>query len=103
MLKALSGRSHVVVSAIALARFQDHRLHSAVATTRVFFRKLTPREIEWYVATGEPMDKAGAYGIQGKGSLLVARIEGSFSNVVGFPIEKFFELWSAAGRRLPGS
>ncbi len=103
MLKALSGRSHVVVSAIALARFQDGHLRSAVATTRVLFRNLTPQEIRWYVATGEPMDKAGAYAIQGKGSLLVSRIEGSFSNVVGFPIEKFFELWRGASLPLPGS
>lgn len=103
MLKALSGRSHVVVSAITLARVQDRHLRSAVATTRVLFRKLTPAEIRWYVGTGEPMGKAGAYGIQGKGALLVSRIEGSFSNVVGFPIEKFLELWRGAGLLLPGA
>ena len=101
MLKLLSGRSHQVVSAIALVRFQDRILRSAISTTRVFFRKLTPDEIRWYVETGEPMDKAGGYGIQGRGGLLVSRIEGSFSNVVGFPLEKFFELWNDAGLPLP--
>jgi septum formation protein len=101
MLKLLSGRSHQVVSAIALARFQDRILRSRLSTTRVFVRKLAPDEIRGYVETGEPMDKAGAYGIQGVGAFLVSRIEGSFSNVVGFPLEKFFELWNAAGLPLP--
>jgi septum formation protein len=101
MLKLLSGRSHQVVSAIALARFQDHVLRSRISTTRVFVRKLAPDEIRGYVETGEPMDKAGAYGIQGVGAFLVSRIEGSFSNVVGFPLEKFFELWNDAGLTLP--
>jgi septum formation protein len=103
MPKLLSGRSHQVVSAIALARFQDRILRSRVSTTRVSFRKLGAKEIRWYVETGEPMDKAGAYGIQGRGGLLVSRIEGSFSNVVGFPLEKFFELLNDAGLPLPWS
>lgn len=101
MLKLLAGRSHQVVSALALVRFQDRILRSAISTTRVFFRKLTPEEILGYVETGEPMGKAGAYGIQGVGAFLVSRIEGSFSNVVGFPVEKFFELWNDAGLPLP--
>ena len=103
MLKLLSGRSHQVVSAIALARFQDRILRSRVSTTRVSFRTLAAEEIRWYVETGEPMDKAGAYGVQGRGGLLVSRIEGSFSNVVGFPLEKFFELVNDAGLPLPWS
>jgi septum formation protein len=103
MLKLLSGRSHQVVSAIALARFQDGLLRSRISTTRVFVRKLAPDEIQGYIETGEPMDKAGAYGIQGVGAFLVSRIEGSFSNVVGFPLEKFFELWADAGLALPWS
>jgi septum formation protein len=100
MLRLLSGRSHQVVSAIALAHSPD-RLRSRVSTTRVYFRKLGASEIERYVETGEPMEKAGAYAIQGKGGILVSRIEGSFSNVVGFPLEKFFELWKEAGQSLP--
>jgi septum formation protein len=103
MLRLLSGRSHRVVSALALARLRDRFLRSAVSTTRVFFQKLTADEIRWYVASGEPMDKAGAYAIQGLGGLLVTRIEGSFSNVVGFPLEQFFELWRRAGLALPGA
>jgi nucleoside triphosphate pyrophosphatase len=101
MLRRLSGRGHRVVSGIALACEDEGYYRSAVSSTRVFFRPLSPNDISWYVGTGEPMDKAGAYGIQGKGGLLVERIEGSFSNVVGFPVEKFFELWKAAGRPLP--
>ena len=67
-------------------RLRDSEL-AAVVTTRVQFRDLTPVEIEHYVATGEPFDKAGGYGIQGLGSLFVERIEGSYSNVIGLPIE----------------
>jgi septum formation protein len=103
MLELLSGRSHQVVSAIALAQAPDGLLRSRVSTTRVSFRELSASEIRRYVATGEPMDKAGAYGIQGKGGILVSRIEGSFSNVVGFPLEKFLELWNDAGLPLPWS
>jgi septum formation protein len=90
-----------VVSAIALVRGRNRFRRSSVSTTRVVFHTLTSREIRSYVDTGEPLDKAGAYGIQGKGAFLVARIEGSFSNVVGFPLEKFFELWRGAGLPLP--
>ena len=101
MLRLLSGRDHQVVSGIALAREKTAFLRSSVSTTRVVFQTLTPREIQSYVDTGEPLGKAGAYGIQGKGAFLVARIEGSFSNVVGFPLEKFFELWTGSGLPLP--
>jgi len=101
MLRRLSGRAHRVLTGIALARAGDDRLHALVASTRVVFRELGAEEVRWYVATGEPFDKAGGYGIQGKGGLLVARIEGSFSNVVGFPLETFYRLWRETGRALP--
>jgi septum formation protein len=101
MLNLLSGRRHRVVSAVALARGGEGVLRSRVSVTRVFFRKLTRAEIRWYVATGEPMDKAGGYAIQGKGGLLVSRIEGSYSNVVGFPLEIFVELASDVGLATP--
>jgi septum formation protein len=101
MLARLSGRAHRVVSGIALARARDRVSRVRHSTTRVVFRSLSSKEIRWYVRTGEPLDKAGAYGIQGKGGLLVERIEGSFSNVVGFPLEKFIELWSTTGLELP--
>jgi septum formation protein len=102
MLRRLSGRSHRVLSGIALARAEDGIEVAAVAATRVVFRKLTEEEILWYVRTSEPYDKAGAYGIQGKGGLLVERIEGSFSNVAGFPVEAFHRLWRSRGLPLPG-
>jgi septum formation protein len=103
MLKRLSGRAHRVVSAVALARSRDGLLRSGVSITRVVFRKLTPAEIRWYVETGEPMDKAGGYAIQGRGGLLVSRIEGSYSNVVGFPLEIFVKLVRDAGLAGPWS
>lgn len=102
MLRKLSGRSHRVLSGIALVRAVSPVARSAVSSTRVFFRSLDEDEIRWYVETGEPLDKAGAYGAQGKGGLLVSRVEGSFSNVVGFPLEKFYELLRECGLELPG-
>ena len=101
MLRQLSGRSHRVVSGIALVRGDRDSIASRVSSTRVTFRPLSDDEIRWYVRTGEPLDKAGAYGAQEKGGLLVTRIDGSYSNVVGFPLEKFYELWRAAGLPLP--
>lgn len=101
MLRTLSGRAHRVLSGLALVHGEDAVARSAVSSTRVFIRKLSDDEIRWYVATGEPLDKAGAYGAQGKGGLLVTRVEGSFSNVVGFPVEKFYELLKACGLELP--
>jgi len=59
--------------------------------TEVRFKKLESSEIEWYVESGEPMDKAGSYGIQGKGSIFIEKIEGDFFNVMGFPISKFYD------------
>ena len=102
MLRTLSGRSHRVLSGIALVHRAQAVARSAVSSTRVFIRRLNDDEIRWYVGTGEPLDKAGAYGAQGKGGLLVARVEGSFSNVVGFPLEKFYELVKDCGIPLPG-
>lgn len=101
MLRKLSGRAHRVLTGIALARADRDHLRSEVASTRVVFRELTAAEVRWYLGTGEPFDKAGGYGIQGKGGLFVERIEGSFSNVVGFPVETFYALWRAAGLPLP--
>ena len=82
MLRELSGKTHNVHTGIALTL--GERVYSGVATTEVTFRDLTDEEICAYVATGEPMDKAGAYGIQGKGGSLVAGYNGEFDTVVGF-------------------
>lgn len=84
MLGELSGRVHHVLTGVAV-RLGDAS-HVDVATTRVTFRLLDPREIAWYVATGEPDDKAGAYGLQGAGAVLVEGIEGSDTNVIGLPL-----------------
>ena len=90
MLEQLSGRSHKVMTGIAVG-FKG-RLVAKVVETEVFFRTLDRAEIEAYVATGEPLDKAGAYGIQGKGAVLVAKINGSYSNVVGLPLAELYVL-----------
>ena len=84
MLLALSGRSHTVYTGVTV-RQGEQSLTEHEATT-VQFRSLSPEEIAAYVATGEPMDKAGAYGIQGRGALLVEGIQGDYSNVVGLPL-----------------
>ena len=90
MLRLLSGREHAVKTGLAV--FHKDRVHLHVETTRVYFRKLSDLEIDRYVATGEPMDKAGAYGIQGKGATLVSKIEGSYDNVVGLPLTALYEM-----------
>ena len=90
MLRELSGRDHEVKTGIAVL-YQD-RTVLKVVTTKVFFRMLTEKEIDWYVQTGEPLDKAGAYGIQGKGAMLVEKIEGSYDNVVGLPLTAVYEI-----------
>ncbi len=84
MLRLLSGREHRVYTGVAVIR--DGTVLSRWEATRVFFRPLTDREIAAYIATGEPMDKAGAYGYQGLASLFVERIEGDYFNVVGLPL-----------------
>ena len=86
MLRALSGRVHTVVTGCAILGFGRRVLFSE--KTRVEFYPLCDREIEEYIATGEPFDKAGAYGIQGRGSVLVKGIEGDFFNVMGLPVAR---------------
>ena len=86
MLTRLSGRYHRVISGYAVHDRESDRTLCAAVTTRVFFKDLTSREIEGYIASGEPFDKAGAYAIQGIGSFMVPKIEGSYSNVVGLPL-----------------
>ena len=88
MLRQLSGKTHQVLTAIALAKMiqGELKIESQVVITDVYFSVLTEQQIEQYVNSGEPMDKAGAYGIQSKAALFVERIEGSYSNVVGLPL-----------------
>ena len=95
MLKLLSGKAHTVKTATVVLYKEKALLQ--VVTTSVHFRRLTEEEIDWYVGTGEPLDKAGAYGIQGKGAVLVERIEGSYDNVVGLPLTAVYEMLRRAG------
>ncbi|MDE9481587.1 Maf family protein [Xenorhabdus bovienii] len=90
ILSALSGQSHQVMTAVALSNSQ-HTL-SEIVITDVIFRQLSQQEIQEYIATGEPMDKAGAYGIQGKGGCFVRKINGSYHAVVGLPLVETYEL-----------
>lgn len=86
MLRQLSGRHHQVMTGVALVRAGDHPAESvAHQMTEVIFAPLTDEEVEWYVATGEPMDKAGAYAIQGLGAVFITEIRGDYWNVVGLP------------------
>jgi septum formation protein len=95
MLSLLSGRRHEVYTGVTLAKGATSR--SEYEVSAVWFRDLLPDEIEAYVATGEPMDKAGAYGVQGLGSLFVSRIEGDFYNVMGLPVCRLGQMLPSFG------
>ncbi len=84
MLRLLNGRPHDVHTGVAIVSTSG--VQSAVGTTRVWFDPMTDKDISWYVATGEPVDRAGAYAIQGFASRFISRIDGSYSNVVGLPV-----------------
>ncbi len=90
MLSALAGRRHTVVSGMCL--IEDGRTRTAAASTVVEFRALDEALIDWYLASGEWRERAGAYAIQGRGAALVAGIEGDFLNVVGLPLTTLLEL-----------
>lgn len=94
-LMRLSGQTHQVMTAVALVR--DGVCTACVVTTDVTFRSLSEQEIQAYVATGEPMDKAGSYGIQGLGGIFVKEIRGSYSSVVGLPLQETAALLAQAG------
>jgi septum formation protein len=96
MLRKLQGRTHQVVTSVALVA--DEAIHQATDVTNVVFRRMEESFLEAYVATGEPMDKAGAYGIQGYGAALVERIDGDFFSVMGLPIRLVLDLLEQAGR-----
>jgi septum formation protein len=86
MLTALAGRAHTVFTGVTLVRPDGTPAERGVIATPVEFRMLTANEIAAYVATGEPFDRAGAYAIQGEGAHLVARVDGSYTNVIGLPL-----------------
>lgn len=97
MLGLLQGREHRVHTAVCLLRRFDRYADEAVDTTRVTFRSLTPEEIRAYLRAGESDDKAGAYAAQGRGNLLIERITGSYTNVVGLPMTRVLGMLSRAG------
>jgi septum formation protein len=92
MLRLLRGRWHEVLTGVALVRAEDGRTAVAREETRVRFAEMSDDEIEWYVATGETADKAGAYAVQGRAALFVEGIEGDYWNVVGLPVRLVYEL-----------
>ncbi len=98
-LRSLSGRTHEVHTGLCVAG--PAGIRSRAVTSRVRMRALSGGEIDWYVATGEPLDKAGAYAVQGRGAIFVEAIDGSWSNVVGLPLAELTPMLSEAGVALP--
>ena len=96
MLRKLSGRRHRVYTGVALV--QGDRMLVDYERTEVAFRVLSKQQIDWYVGTGEPMDKAGSYAIQGKGAALVRAIRGCYTNVIGLPLPKVLEMLAEFAR-----
>lgn len=98
MLRALSGREHQVITAVCVA--DNQKMKTAVQISKVHFKTLTEKEIQAYIATGEPMDKAGAYGIQQLGGAFIEHIDGSFTGVMGLPVFESVALLKAFGVEL---
>jgi septum formation protein len=98
MLRRLAGRSHEVVTGVCLVN--GGVLRSGVERSRVAFAAMTPSEVEWYAETGEPLDKAGGYHVDGKGALFIDTVDGSPSNVAGLPVRLLLRLARAAGLEL---
>lgn len=100
MLRVLSGRVHEVITGVCVVKAfaSEPKLRTTSETTLVTMKELTDEEIREYVASGEPMDKAGAYAIQGRASRWIPRIEGDYSNVVGLPVAVVFEMLREMGR-----
>jgi septum formation protein len=97
MLRRLSGQTHHVITGLALLALPSGELRLSRETTRVTFAHLGEPEIESYIASGEPFDKAGAYAIQGRGGCFITRIEGCYFNVVGLPLAKLYQVLSSLG------
>jgi septum formation protein len=95
MLLALAGREHQVLSSVAICA--GARTERAISTSRVWFKPMSEEEIRRYVATGEPLDKAGAYAIQGRAAVFVQHIQGSYSGIMGLPLAETAELLTRVG------
>jgi septum formation protein len=101
MLQLLNGKWHEVLTGVALQRVGSE-VQVAFEQTRVRFAEMSETEIDWYVSTGEPQGKAGAYGIQGKAALFVEKIEGDYLNIVGLPMRLVYEMWRKISHGLDG-
>jgi nucleoside triphosphate pyrophosphatase len=97
MLAAIAGDTHTVYTGVTLRQFEPPYADTHVATSEVRVLPLTAREIDWYVSTGEPLDKAGAYAAQGVGGMFIDSIHGSYTNVVGLPLALLFQMLRKAG------
>ena len=93
MLSSLSGRAHEVYTGVCLLDSDSGKYDLRAFVSHVYFKTVTPEQISAYVATGEPMDKAGAYAIQGGAAPFIDRFEGSYNNIVGFPTDEFLEMY----------
>ena len=91
MLKKISGKKHQLITGIAIIDTKKNKIITVYEITEVWFKKLTVKEIEEYIKTGEPLDKAGGYAIQKLGCLFIRKINGGYTNVVGLPINKIYE------------
>lgn len=97
MLGLLSGRDHLVVTGVSVWQGVREKGETLAVETSVRFKTLSSGEMEWYIRTGEPFDKAGGYAIQGRGAFMVQRIEGSYTNVVGLPLCELMEALNRLG------
>lgn len=97
ILSSLAGREHLVYTGLTLRNENSGYRDTRVDTTRVRMSPLSRAEVEWYVDTGEPMDKAGAYAVQGVGALFIEEIHGNYTNVVGLPLSMLFDMMRKAG------
>lgn len=100
MLGRLAGREHTVHTGVALVEAASRRTEAAVESSRVRIAPLSAEEVAWYVETGEPMDKAGSYAIQGVGALYVEEVRGNYTNVVGLPLPLTYRLFARLGHDL---
>lgn len=97
MLSLIAGKTHTVYTGVTLQRLDQQYCETRVAESEVRMLPLSPRDIEWYVATGEPLDKAGAYAVQGIGAMFIDSIHGSYTNVVGLPLATLFQMMRKVG------
>ena len=97
MLATISGKTHIVYTGVTLMNLEREWRETRVAESEVRMLPLDAREIAWYVNTGEPLDKAGAYAVQGIGAMFIDSIHGSYTNVVGLPLATLFQMLRKAG------